>query len=90
MQIRSKKTPATDPTSEKKRIGPYLDEDTHKKLKKLAVACDTNKTDLAARIIKMAVNHPDIIEHLQSHYNQDPDYRVIPIVDANDPSKIYY
>ena len=90
MQIRSKRTPAPDPTSEKKRVNPYLDQDTHRKLKKLAIACDTNKTDLAARIIRMAVNHPDIIEHLQNHYNQDPNYRIVPILDSQDKSKIHY
>lgn len=72
------------------RVGVYLDNDTHSKLKKLAISCDTNKTDLGARIIRMVVNHPDIIEHLQNQFNKDPAYRVVPIVSADDKTKIFY
>lgn len=71
------------------RVNPYLDDDTHRKLKKLAIACDTNKTDLAARILRMAVNHPDIVEDLQSKFNVDRDYIVRPII-PTDQTKIIY
>lgn len=73
----------------KVRVNPYLDADTHRKLKKLAIACDTNKTDLAARILRMAVNHPDIVEHLQDTFNTDDDYRIRPII-TEDKKKIIY
>lgn len=65
--------------NKKIRVNASLDQDTHNKLKKLAISCDMTKTMLAYEIIKMAVNHTDIIEHLQRRYNQDEQYRVVPV-----------
>lgn len=58
---------------------PSLDADTHRKLKRLALACDISKTALAEEIIRLAVNHTEIIKHFQNKYNAD-EFRVIPIV----------
>jgi len=37
------------------------------------------KTMMAYEIIKLAVNHSDIIEFLQNKYNKDEQYRIVPI-----------
>jgi hypothetical protein len=74
--------------SDKKiRVGASLDQDTHEKLKKLAVSCDMTKTNLAAELIKMCVNHTDIIDFFQDKYNVNDKYRVIYI---RDKGKIVY
>jgi len=65
--------------NKKIRVNASLDQDTHNKLKKLSISCDMTKTMLAYEIIKMAVNHTDIIEHLQERYNKDDQYRIVPI-----------
>lgn len=41
--------------------------------------CEMTKTMLAADLIKMCVNHIDIIDFYQQRYNKDDQYRVIPI-----------
>lgn len=65
--------------NKKIRVNASLDQDTHNKLKKLAISCDMTKTMLAYEIIKLAVNHTDIIEFLQNRYNKDDQYRIVPI-----------
>lgn len=66
--------------SDKKiRVNASLDQETHDKLKKLATSCEMTKTMLAAELIKMCVNHFDIIDFYQQRYNKNDQYRVIPI-----------
>lgn len=75
VDLREKKT-----RSDKKiRVNASLDQDTHEKLKRLATSCEMTKTMLAAELIKMCVNHIDIIDFYQQRYNKDDQYRVIPI-----------
>lgn len=77
-----------EPHGNKKiRVNASLDQDTHNKLKKLAISCDMTKTMLAYEIIKLAVNHSDIIEFLQDRYNKDDRYRVVPV---RQDGKTYY
>lgn len=59
-------------------VNPALDQDTHYKLQRLAFACQSKKTQLAEEIIKMAVNHPDIINWLQDCHKVS-EFRIIPI-----------
>lgn len=66
-------------SDKKTRVNASLDEDTHHKLKKLSVSCNMTKTMLAAELIKMCVNHTDIINFFQDRYNTEPEYRVIPV-----------
>jgi hypothetical protein len=74
--------------SDKKiRVNPSLDQDTHRKLKRLSLACDLPKTKLAEEIIKIAVNNPSLIEYIQKVYNASDEFRVVPIVDKG---KIYF
>lgn len=66
--------------SDKKiRVNASLDNDTHQKLKKLATSCEMTKTMMAAELIKMCVNHLDIIEFYQKKYNKSDQYRIIPV-----------
>jgi hypothetical protein len=68
------------PRSDKKtRVNASLDNETHEKLKKLATSCEMTKTMLAAELLKMCVNHLDIIEFYQKKYNKSDQYRVIPV-----------
>lgn len=73
--------------NKKIRVNASLDQDTHNKLKKLAIACDMTKTMMAYEMIRIVVNHPDFINFLQTRYNQDDQYRVVPI---KQNGKIHY
>lgn len=67
------------PRSDRKiNVNPALDADTHRKLKRLALACDMTKTALAAEIIQIAVNSTSFISLLQNHHGAD-EFRVIPV-----------
>lgn len=73
--------------NKKIRVNASLDQDTHNKLKKLAIACDMTKTMMAYEIIKIVVNHTDFIDFLQEKYNKDDQYRIVPI---RQDGKTYY
>lgn len=65
--------------SDKKiHVNPALDQETHRKLKRLALACDITKTALAEEIIRLALNSPSIINALQDIHSAD-EFRVIPL-----------
>lgn len=66
-------------SDKKTRVNSSLDQDTHRKLKKLAISCGMTKTMLAAKIIEMAVNNESVIDWFQKKYNTDDDYRIIPV-----------
>lgn len=66
-------------SDKKTRVNASLDEDTHRKLRKLSVSCNMTKTMLAAEIIELCVNHTEFIKFFQDKYNTEPDYRVIPV-----------
>jgi hypothetical protein len=69
------------PHSKKIPVQPSLYEDSHNKLYKLAISCNMTKTALAEKLINMAVNNPDVIEHFQELYNTEPGFRVVPVID---------
>ncbi|WP_338754928.1 hypothetical protein [Bacillus sp. FJAT-52991] len=79
IDLRNKK----ERSDKKINVNPALDQDTHCKLKKLSVSCDVSKTKMAEMILKMALNHPSIIQYFQEQYNKDPQYRVIPVKKGN-------
>ncbi|MCU9601745.1 hypothetical protein [Pallidibacillus thermolactis] len=87
IKIDKKKTKKELHGNKKIRVNASLDKDTHDKLKKLAISCDMTKTMLAYEIIKLAVNHVDIIDFFQDRYNQDERYRIIPV---RKDGKTYY
>ncbi|MEB8637242.1 hypothetical protein P4H32_26400 [Bacillus cereus] len=57
---------------------PKLNADTHKKLKRLALACGLYKTKLAEELITFSLNHPDVINYFQHKYKAD-EFRIIPV-----------
>lgn len=71
-----RRTPSPRPRERRFNVNPALDKDTHMKLYKLAVSCGKTKTKLAEELIRMAVNHPDIITHYQDLYNTDDAFRI--------------
>ena len=74
--------------SDKKiRVNITTTQDTHRKLKKLAISCNMSKTALAEDLIRMCVNHTDIIEWYQKQHNTEDEYRIIPILKDG---KVYY
>lgn len=68
-------------SDKKVRVNPSLDQDTHRKLKRLALACDLPKTKLAEELIKIAVNNPSLIDYIQKIYKGSDEFRVVPIVE---------
>lgn len=67
----------------KHKVLPEISRDAHKKLQLLALACSINKTQLAAEIIEMAVNNPEIINWFQDKYKVRQKERIIPIIDSD-------
>ena len=70
--------------SDKKiNVNPSLTQDAHDKLNRLAISCSMTKTQLAAHLLTMAVNNPEIIKHYQDRFNKVSQYRVIPVQDKD-------
>ncbi|MFE8703966.1 hypothetical protein ACFYKX_25670 [Cytobacillus sp. FJAT-54145] len=66
-------------SDKKERVNITTTQDTHTKLKKLAVSCGMTKTALAEDMIRLCVNHMDIVNWYQEQFNQDEQYRVKPV-----------
>ena len=70
--------------SDKKiRVNCSLDQDTHEKLERMAIACgNMPKTRMAQEIIKFCLNNPNIINYLQEKkfpYTSN-NFKVVPII----------
>lgn len=65
----------------KTRVNSPLEDETHKLLCRLALACGKSKTSLAAEILEIALRTPDFVLHVQDRNHADS-FRVIPIVVA--------
>lgn len=63
----------------KVNVNPALNQETHAKLKKLALACDKTKTMMAAELIEFCLNNPAVINWFQDRHGAD-EYRVVPVV----------
>lgn len=72
-----KKKPRSD---KKHRVNCSLDQDTFKKLKRLAIACDEKPTPLANDLIKIILNSPEWVNFIQDKYEAG-EFRIIPIKD---------
>lgn len=71
------------------RVSCSMTNETHKKLKRLAVACDLPPATLLAIILESSVNSPAFVNALQDKYNKNPQYRVVPMTHY-DSKKITY
>jgi len=74
-------------SDKKTRVNITTTQDTHRKLKKLAISCNMSKTALAEDLLRMCLNHTDIIEWYQEQHNTEDEYRVIPI---KKDGKVFY
>ncbi|WP_026801500.1 hypothetical protein [Pontibacillus halophilus] len=75
----NKETQRKERSDKRIRVNLSIDKNTDEKLQMLATACNKPKTTLASEIIKMAVNHLDIIDYYQTKYCTNDKYRVVPI-----------
>lgn len=83
MQVKERKIRS----DKKTRVNPSFDQDTHDRLKRLSIACDLSKTKMAEEIVKLAVNNPSIIDHLQGRFQASDTFRIIPILKDG---KVYF
>jgi hypothetical protein len=87
-KIGTKKVSERSTRSDKKvRVNITTTQDTHRKLKKLAISCNMSKTALAEDFIRMCVNHEDIIDWYQNRFNTEDEYRIVII---KKDGKVYY
>jgi hypothetical protein len=61
------------------RVGVSLSNSYHKKLVRLATACQTKPTTLAGLILERCLDDARIVEQLQNEYGVYEAYRVLPI-----------
>ncbi|MEC1757354.1 hypothetical protein [Schinkia azotoformans] len=76
-----------EPNEERIRLNLTIDPDTHSKLKKMGISCEIPKSTMAYEFLKFCVNHEQIIEIFQNRYNENPQYKVVPI---KQNGKIFY
>lgn len=68
-------------SDKKTRVNAGLSQSDHKKLERLAFAVAMPKTILAAELISLCLNNPNIVTYVQKKFEADPQRRVIPVVD---------
>jgi len=64
--------------NKKVRVNSSLDKTIHEKLDRLAMACGTTKTTLAAYLIELCLNNENIINFIQDQYKDTSRFRIIP------------
>lgn len=62
----------------KKRINATFTQLVHDKLDRLAAACGTTKTELAAYLVELCLNTESIINHVQDQHKEKARFRIIP------------
>jgi hypothetical protein len=65
--------------SDKKiRVNASFTQLVHEKLDRLAMACGTTKTELAAFLVELCLNNENIINQTQEAHNNTAKFRIIP------------
>ena len=64
--------------NKKIRVNSSLDKVVHEKLDRLAMACGTTKTALAADLVELCLDNENIINFVQDQYRESSRFRVIP------------
>jgi hypothetical protein len=65
--------------SDKKiRVNASFTNPVHDKLDRLAAACGTTKTELAAYLVELCLNDENIVNHVQFKHRDKARYRIIP------------
>jgi hypothetical protein len=62
----------------KKRINATFTQLAHDKLDRLAAACGTTKTELAAYLVELCLNDAGIINFVQEQHKDKARFRIIP------------
>lgn|GEM_PF-2240274 len=65
-----------------RRVHMTLSDDVREKLIRLSIACRKPPTTLAAELVEMCVNHPDIVEFVQKKHGAIGKYKVIVRVES--------
>lgn len=75
MQERSERKERSD---KKIRVNASFTSVVHDKLDRLAMACGTTKTELAAFMVEMCLDNVDIINYVQERHKDTSRFRIIP------------
>ncbi|RKD26394.1 hypothetical protein BEP19_17060 [Ammoniphilus oxalaticus] len=65
-------------SNKKIRVNSSLDKAVHEKLDRLAMACGTTKTALAAYLVDLCLENENIINYVQDQYQDTSRFRIIP------------
>lgn len=63
------------------RVNVSLSNKYETKLRRLAVSCNMRPTTLAARLIELSLDSPEVVYTLQNKFNVHNAYKVIPLED---------
>lgn len=61
------------------RVNMSLTNKVDKKLRRLATACNLSHTTLAAMLVEICLNDPQIVHRLQKEFNIYAAYKVVPV-----------
>lgn len=75
MQERGERKTRSD---KKIRVNATFNQIVHEKLDRLAAACGTTKTELAAHLVEMCLDNVDVINLVQERYKETARFRIIP------------
>jgi hypothetical protein len=65
--------------SDKKiRVNSSFKKPVHEKLDRLAMACGTTKTQLAAYLVELCLKNENILNYVQEQYHDSSRFRIIP------------
>lgn len=64
--------------SKKIRVNSSFSNEVHEKLDRLAMACGTTKTELAAYLVELCLQNENIINFVQDKHKDKSRFRIIP------------
>lgn len=65
-------------SDKKVRVNASFTQLVHEKLDRLAAACGTTKTELAAYLVELCLNTENIINYVQEKHRETARFRIIP------------
>ena len=68
----------TERSDKKIRVNSSLSKGLHEKLDRLALACGTTKTSLAAYLIELCLHNENIVNFVQEQHKESSRFRIIP------------
>lgn len=77
--------------SDKKiHVNPGFDQETHRKLVKLATSCGMTKTEFSYYMQHFLLNNIDFVNEVQKIHNKEQQYWCYPLKDYDKPGEITY